>query len=159
QEFMVMPVGANSFAEALRMGAEIFHTLRAALKSAGHSTNVGDEGGFAPDLPSAEAALDFVMQAVGKAGYKAGTEVVLALDCASTEIFKDGVYAYEGEGKRRTPAQQVDYLAGLLAHYPIASIEDAMAEDDWEGWKALTDRIGGQCQLVGDDVFVTNVKR
>src|SRR5262245_22946562 len=134
QEFMVMPVGAANFAEALRMGAEIFHTLRAALKAAGHNTNVGDEGGFAPNLPSAEAALDFVMQAIGKAGYKAGPEVMLALDCASTEFFKDGVYAYEGEGKTRKPSGQVEYLAGLVASYPIASIEDAMAEDDWEGW-------------------------
>jgi enolase len=159
QEFMVMPVGAPSFAEGLRMGAEIFHTLRSALKSAGHNTNVGDEGGFAPNLPSAEAALDFVMQAIGKAGFKAGTEVVLALDCASTEFFKDGVYVYAGEGKKRKPAEQVEYLAGLVARYPIASIEDAMAEDDWDGWKALTERIGTKCQLVGDDLFVTNVKR
>jgi enolase len=159
QEFMVMPVGAASFAEGLRMGAEIFHTLRAALKAAGHSTNVGDEGGFAPNLPSAEAALDFVMQAIGKAGYKAGAEVVLALDCASTEFFKDGVYVYEGEGETRKPAEQAEYLAGLVANYPIASIEDGMAEDDWDGWKALTMRIGNQCQLVGDDLFVTNVVR
>jgi enolase len=159
QEFMVMPVGAASFAEGLRMGAEIFHTLRAALKAAGHNTNVGDEGGFAPNLPSAEAALDFVMQAIGKAGYKAGADIVLALDCAATEFFKDGVYVYEGEGKTRKSSEQVEYLAGLVARYPIVSIEDAMAEDDWEGWKALTERIGSKCQLVGDDLFVTNVTR
>jgi enolase len=159
QEFMVMPVGASSFAEALRMGVEIFHTLKAALKQAGHNTNVGDEGGFAPNLPSAEAALDFVMQAVSKAGFKAGTDVVLALDCASTEFFKNGVYDYEGEGKKRSIAQQVEYLAGLVSKYPIASIEDGMAEDDFEGWKLLTKTIGSKCQLVGDDLFVTNVKR
>jgi enolase len=159
QEFMVMPVGASSFAEGLRMGAEIFHTLKAALKAAGHNTNVGDEGGFAPNLPSAEAALDFVMQAVEKAGFKAGTDVLLALDCASTEFFKNGVYDYEGEGKKRSIAQQVEYLAGLVSKYPIASIEDGMAEDDFEGWKLLTKTIGSKCQLVGDDLFVTNVKR
>jgi enolase len=159
QEFMVMPVGAASFAEALRAGAEIFHTLKAALKAAGLNTNVGDEGGFAPNLPSAEAALDFVMTAIDKAGYKAGTDVVLALDCASTEFFKNGAYDYEGEGKKRSRDEQVGYLAALAARYPIASIEDAMAEDDWEGWKALTDRIGTTCQLVGDDLFVTNVTR
>ncbi|MGD9921203.1 MAG: phosphopyruvate hydratase [Pseudorhodoplanes sp.] len=159
QEFMVMPVGASSFAEALRMGAEIFHTLKAALKAAGHNTNVGDEGGFAPNLPSAEAALDFVMQAVEKAGFKPGDDVLLALDCAATEFFKDGVYDYEGEGKTRSIAQQVEYLAGLVSKYPIASIEDGMAEDDFEGWKLLTKTIGGKCQLVGDDLFVTNVRR
>jgi enolase len=159
QEFMVMPVGAANFAEALRAGAEIFHTLKAALKAAGLNTNVGDEGGFAPNLPSAEAALDFVMTAIDKAGYKAGADVVLALDCASTEFFKNGVYDYEGEGKKRSRDEQVGYLAALAARYPIASIEDAMAEDDWEGWKALTDRIGTTCQLVGDDLFVTNVTR
>jgi enolase len=159
QEFMVMPVGAASFAEALRTGAEIFHTLKAALKAAGHNTNVGDEGGFAPNLPSAEAALDFVMQAIGKAGFKAGTDVLLALDCASTEFFKDGAYRYGGEGKTRSVQQQVEYLSGLVAKYPIASIEDGMAEDDFEGWKLLTKAIGGKCQLVGDDLFVTNVAR
>jgi enolase len=142
-----------------RCAREIFHTLKAALKAAGHNTNVGDEGGFAPNLPSAEAALDFVMTAIGKAGYKAGSDVVLALDCASTEFFKNGVYAYEGEGKKRSRDEQVDYLAALAARYPIASIEDAMAEDDWDGWKALTDRIGAKCQLVGDDLFVTNTTR
>jgi enolase len=159
QEFMVMPVGASSFAEGLRMGAEIFHTLKAALKAAGHNTNVGDEGGFAPNLPSAEAALDFVMQAVEKAGFKPGTDVLLALDCAATEFFKNGVYDYEGEGKKRSVAQQVEYLAQLVSKYPIASIEDGMAEDDFEGWKLLTKTIGGKCQLVGDDLFVTNVTR
>jgi enolase len=159
QEFMVMPVGAPNFAEALRMGAEIFHTLKSALKSANHNTNVGDEGGFAPNLPSAEAALDFVMQAVTKAGYKPGDNVVIALDCASTEFFKDGKYVYEGEGKTRSPEQQADYLAQLVAKYPIASIEDGMAEDDFAGWKMLTDKIGKKCQLVGDDLFVTNVTR
>jgi enolase len=159
QEFMVMPVGAKSFAEGLRMGAEIFHTLKAGLKAAGHNTNVGDEGGFAPNLPSAEAALDFVMQAVGKAGYKAGEDILIALDCASTEFFKNGAYQYEGEGKTRSIEQQVDYLAKLVSSYPIASIEDGMAEDDFDGWKLLTKKIGGKCQLVGDDLFVTNVTR
>lgn len=159
QEFMVMPVGANSFAEALRMGAEIFHTLKSALKQAGHNTNVGDEGGFAPNLPSAEAALDFVMQAISKAGFKAGDDILLALDCASTEFFKDGAYHYGGEGKVRSIQQQVDYLAQLVSKYPIASIEDGMAEDDFEGWKLLTKTIGAKCQLVGDDLFVTNVTR
>jgi enolase len=159
QEFMIMPVGASSFAEALRTGSEIFHTLRGALKSAGHNTNVGDEGGFAPNLKSAEAALDFVMQAITKAGYKPGSDVMLALDCAATEFFKDGAYAYEGEGKTRSIAEQTDYLAQLVANYPIVSIEDAMSEDDWAGWKMLTDKIGGKCQLVGDDLFVTNVER
>jgi enolase len=159
QEFMVMPVGASSFAEGLRMGAEIFHTLKSALKAAGHNTNVGDEGGFAPNLPSAEAALDFVMQAVTKAGFKAGDDVLLALDCASTEFFKKGAYVYEGEGKTRSIAQQVEYLAALVAKYPIVSIEDGMAEDDFEGWTLLTKAIGAKCQLVGDDLFVTNVDR
>jgi enolase 1/2/3 len=159
QEFMIMPVGAASFAEGLRMGSEIFHTLRAALKSAGHNTNVGDEGGFAPNLPSADAALDFVMQAIAKAGYAVGKDVLLALDCAATEFFKDGTYVYDGEGKRRPRAEQARYLADLIARYPIVSIEDGMAEDDMEGWKMLTDLIGGKCQLVGDDVFVTNVTR
>jgi enolase len=159
QEFMIMPVGATSFAEALRMGAEVFHTLRSALKQAGHNTNVGDEGGFAPNLPSASAALDFVMQAIDKAGCAAGKDIVLALDCAATEFFKNGAYHYEGEGRSRSIAEQVDYLAGLVNHYPIVSIEDGMAEDDWDGWKLLTDKIGSRCQLVGDDLFVTNVTR
>jgi len=159
QEFMIMPVGASSFAEALRIGSEIFHTLRGALKEAGHNTNIGDEGGFAPNLPSADAALDFLISAVGKAGYACGTEVVLALDCAATEFFRDGAYRYEGEGKTRGREQQVEYLADLVSRYPIVSIEDAMAEDDMEGWRMLTQAIGSKCQIVGDDVFVTNIAR
>ncbi|HEY5167374.1 MAG TPA: phosphopyruvate hydratase [Pseudolabrys sp.] len=159
QEFMIMPAGAPTFAEALRAGAEIFHTLKAALKAAGHNTNVGDEGGFAPNLPSAEAALDFVTQAIAKAGYKPGGDVMIALDPAASEFFKNGAYVYEGEGKTRSPQQQVDYFAHLVASYPIVSIEDGMAEDDWHGWKLLTQKIGGKCQLVGDDLFVTNVTR
>jgi enolase len=159
QEFMVMPVGAPSFAEGLRMGAEVFHTLKAALKAKGHNTNVGDEGGFAPNLPSAPAALDFVMEAIAKAGFKPGQDIVLALDCASTEFFKKGSYVYEGEGKTRSPGEQSDYLADLVSKYPIVSIEDGMSEDDMAGWKLLTDKIGAKCQLVGDDLFVTNVTR
>jgi enolase len=159
QEFMIVPLGAASFAEALRAGSEIFHTLRAALKAAGHNTNVGDEGGFAPNLPSAEAALDFVLAAIEKAGYRAGSDVALALDPASSEFFKNGAYQYEGEGKTRSVEQQVDYLAALVQKYPIVSIEDGMAEDDFAGWKKLTEKIGGRCQLVGDDIFVTNVAR
>ncbi len=159
QEFMIMPAGAPSFAEALRAGSEIFHTLRAQLKSAGLNTNVGDEGGFAPNLKSAEQALDFVMQAIEKAGYKPGGDVMLALDPAASEFFKDGAYVYAGEGKTRSPQQQAEYLASLIKTYPIVSIEDGMAEDDWVGWKIVTDLIGDQCQLVGDDVFVTNVER
>jgi enolase len=159
QEFMVLPVGAPSFAEALRIGVEIFHTLKAALKAAGHNTNVGDEGGFAPNLPSAEAALDFVMQAIEKAGYKPGDNVLLGLDCAATEFFKDGAYRYEGEKKTRSKEAQVEYLSNLVERYPIASIEDGMAEDDFDGWKHLTRKIGDRCQLVGDDLFVTNVTR
>lgn len=159
QEFMVMPIGATSFAEGLRMGAEIFHTLKKKLHDAGHNTNVGDEGGFAPNIKSAEAALDFVMQAIETAGYKPGQDVALALDCAATEFFKDGAYVYEGERKTRDPKAQAKYLAKLVGNYPIVSIEDGMAEDDWEGWKALTDLVGAKCQLVGDDLFVTNVTR
>jgi enolase len=159
QEFMIMPVGATSFAEGLRMGSEIFHTLRAALKQAGHDTNVGDEGGFAPDLPSADAALEFVMTAIAKAGFASGKDVVLALDPAATEFFKDGAYHYAGEGKVRSKREQANYLADLASRYPIVSIEDGMAEDDMEGWKMLTDLLGGKCQLVGDDLFVTNVTR
>jgi enolase 1/2/3 len=159
QEFMIMPVGAKSFAEALRCGSEIFHTLRGELKKAGHNTNVGDEGGFAPNIPSADAALEFVMNAIGKAGYKAGGDVMLALDCASTEFFKDGKYVYEGENKTRSRSEQAKYLADLVARYPIVSIEDGMSEDDMDGWKELTDLIGKKCQLVGDDLFVTNVNR
>jgi len=159
QEFMIVPLGLPSFAEALRAGAEVFHTLKAALKAAGHNTNVGDEGGFAPNLSSAGEALDFVMKAIATAGYKPGTEIALALDPASTEFFKDGKYVYEGEGKTRTPAEQSRYLAELVGRYPIVSIEDGMAEDDIEGWKLVTEAIGAKCQLVGDDLFVTNVKR
>jgi enolase len=159
QEFMIMPVGAATFAEGLRAGAEIFQTLKGQLHSARLNTNVGDEGGFAPNLESAEAALDFVMQSIVKAGYKPGDDIMLALDCAATELFKDGVYVYEGEGKKRSRQEQVAYLADLAKRYPIVSIEDGMAEDDWEGWKSLTDRIGNKCQLVGDDLFVTNVAR
>jgi enolase 1/2/3 len=159
QEFMIMPVGAVSFAEGLRAGSEIFHTLRAALKEAGHNTNVGDEGGFAPNLPSADAALDFVVKAIEKAGFAAGKDVMLALDPAATEFFKDGAYHYGGEGKIRSKREQANYLADLVSRYPIVSIEDGMAEDDMDGWKMLTDLIGDKCQLVGDDLFVTNVTR
>lgn len=159
QEFMVMPVGAASFTEALRMGAEIFHTLKKGLKDAGHNTNVGDEGGFAPNLADADAALSFVMKSIEQAGYRPGEEILLALDCAATEFYKDGKYVYQGEGKTRDAAAQADYLADLCQRYPIQSIEDGMAEDDWNGWKILTERIGGRVQLVGDDLFVTNEKR
>jgi enolase len=159
QEFMIMPVGAPSFSEGLRMGVEVFQTLKAALKEAGHNTNVGDEGGFAPNLASADAALGFVMKAIEKAGYKPGEEIALALDCAATEFFKNGVYDYEGEGKKRSKDEQAKYLADLVSRYPIVSIEDGMSEDDFEGWKALTDLTGKKCQLVGDDLFVTNVNR
>jgi enolase len=159
QEIMVMPVGAATFAEGLRAGAEIFHTLKSELKKAGHNTNVGDEGGFAPNLPSADAALDFVMSAIAKAGYKAGGDVMLALDCAATEFFKNGSYVYEGEKKTRSRSEQAKYLADLVSRYPIVSVEDGMAEDDMDGWKELTNLIGGKVQLVGDDLFVTNVAR
>jgi len=159
QEFMIVPLGFPSFAEALRAGSEIFHTLRGALKDAGHNTNVGDEGGFAPNLPSAEAALDFVLAAIEKAGYRPGENVMLALDPAASEFFADGAYQYKGEGKTRSIDQQVDYLAALARRYPIVSIEDGMAEDDEAGWKKLTQKIGRTCQLVGDDNFVTNVAR
>ena len=159
QEFMIAPAGAKNFSDALRMGAEIFHTLRAALKQAGQDVNVGDEGGFAPDLPTADAALDFVMTAIHKAGFAPGKDVCLALDPAATEFFKDGGYRYAGEGKVRSKREQADYLADLVSRYPIVSIEDGMAEDDMEGWKTVTDLIGDRCQLVGDDVFVTNVAR
>jgi enolase len=159
QEFMIMPVGAASFAEGLRMGVEVFQTLKKALKDAGHNTNVGDEGGFAPDLPSAEAALGFVMKAIEASGYRAGEDVVIALDPASTEFFKNGAYVYEGEGKKRSVEEQAKYLAELVSRYPIVSIEDGMAEDDMVGWKMVTDLIGDRCQLVGDDLFVTNVAR
>src|SRR5260221_10514185 len=159
QEFMIMPVGAPSFSEGLRMGVEVFQTLKKALHDAGHNTNVGDEGGFAPNLKSAEEALGFVMKSIEAAGYKPGQDVVIALDPASTEFFKDGKYVYEGEGKTRSIEEQAKYLAELAARYPIVSIEDGMAEDDFDGWKRVTDLIGNKCQLVGDDLFVTNVKR
>ena len=159
QEFMIMPVGAPNLSEAVRWGSEVFHTLKGSLKKAGQNTNVGDEGGFAPNLPSAEAALDFCMEAIRQAGFKPGTDMVLALDCAVTDWFKDGIYHYEGEGKKRSIQEQAEYLAKLSKDYPIASIEDGMSEDDWEGWKLLTDLIGGTCQLVGDDLFVTNTER
>ncbi len=159
QEFMILPVGAPSLAEAVRWGAEVFQVLKAGLKKAGHNTNVGDEGGFAPNLPSAEAALDFCMDAMRQAGFEPGKDMYLGLDCAATEFFKNGAYHYEGEGKVRTIDEQVAYLAKLVDAYPIATIEDGMSEDDWAGWKELTNAIGAKCQLVGDDLFVTNVKR
>ena len=159
QEFMVMPVGAPDFAEALRCGAEIFHALKSALHQAGLSTSVGDEGGFAPAVSSAREGLDYIEKAVSAAGYRLGDDVLLALDCASSEFFKDGAYRMEGEGKTLSPVEMADFLADLAANYPIASIEDGMGEDDAEGWKALTDKIGSRVQLVGDDAFVTNVKR
>ncbi|TYC53857.1 phosphopyruvate hydratase [Rhodobacterales bacterium] len=159
QEFMIMPVGAESLSEAVRMGSEIFHTLKKALSSAGHNTNVGDEGGFAPNLESTDAAIGFVMKAIETAGYKPGEDVYLALDAASTEFFKDGKYALEGEGKSLAPEEMAKYLDDLVSRYPIISIEDGLAEDDWDGWKATTDLIGGKCQLVGDDLFVTNSER
>ncbi|MBK3803427.1 phosphopyruvate hydratase [Azospirillum brasilense] len=159
QEFMVMPVGAESAAEAIRMGSEIFQALKKKLKDAGHNTNVGDEGGFAPNLASTEDALGFVMKAIEAAGYTPGDDVMLAIDAASTEFFKNGKYELAGEGKSLAPEQMVSYWADLVGRYPIISIEDGMAEDDWEGWKALTDAIGNKVQLVGDDLFVTNPAR
>jgi enolase len=159
QEFMIMPVGAESFREALRMGAEVFHTLKKQLHDAGHNTNVGDEGGFAPNLKSADDALSFIMKAIEKAGYKPGEDVYLALDPASTEFFKNGKYELEGEGKSLSPDQMVKVYEDLTSRYPIVSIEDGMAEDDWEGWIALTKSIGSKVQLVGDDLFVTNTER
>ena len=159
QEFMVMPVGAPTFAEALRCGSEIFHALKSALHQQGWSTGVGDEGGFAPDIASTRQALDFILQAVGSAGYQAGEDVLIALDPAATEFFKDGSYVLTGEDETLTPEQMVDYFEALLADYPIASIEDGLAEDDMVGWKLATERLGGRVQLVGDDLFVTNSKR
>ncbi len=159
QEFMVMPVGAGTVADAARMGAEVFQALKKALHDAGHSTNVGDEGGFAPNLKSADEALSFIAKACEAAGHRVGEEVVFALDCASTEFFKDGRYAMEGEGKTLDAGGMVDYLAGLCAKWPIISIEDGCAEDDWAGWKLLTERLGATVQLVGDDLFVTNPER
>jgi enolase len=159
QEFMVMPVGADSLSEAVRCGAEIFHTLKKGLSEAGLSTAVGDEGGFAPDLGKTRDALDFIMKSVEQAGYRPGDDVVLALDCAASEYFRDGAYNMKGEGRSFGSDEMVDYLAELVRDYPIRSIEDGMAEDDWKGWKLLTDRLCGQIQLVGDDLFVTNPKR
>jgi enolase len=159
QEFMVMPVGASSIAEAVRWGSEIFHTLKKGLHQKGLATAVGDEGGFAPDLASSRAALDFIMASVEKAGFKAGEDVVLALDPAATEFFKNGKYEISGEGLSLSPLEMVDYYAALCADYPIKSIEDGMAEDDFEGWKAITEKLGHKVQLVGDDLFVTNPKR
>ena len=159
QEFMIMPVGAESLRDAVRVGAEIFHTLKSELKAAGHNTNVGDEGGFAPDIASTRDALDFIMGAVEKAGYNPGNDVMLALDAASTEFFADGKYNLKGENKVLTSSEMADYLAALVGDYPIISIEDGMAEDDWDGWVELTQKIGSKCQLVGDDLFVTNPVR
>src|SRR5438876_7441718 len=159
QEFMIMPVGATSCADAVRMGSEIFHTLRQGLKEAGHSINVGDEGGFAPNLKSAEEALSFIMKSIEGAGYKPGEDVALALDCAATEFYKGGKYQLEGEGKSLDSGGMAKYLANLVTRFPIVSIEDGMSEDDWQGWKALTEALGAKCQLVGDDLFVTNTER
>ena len=159
QEFMIMPVGAANIMEAVRCGSEIFHTLKKALHEKGLATGVGDEGGFAPNIASTNEALDFIMASVEKAGYKPGDDVMIALDCAATEFFKDGKYNISGEGKILSSHEMAEYLANLTRQYPILSIEDGMAEDDWEGWKALTDMIGDKVQLVGDDLFVTNPKR
>lgn len=159
QEFMIMPVGAESLSEAVRMGSEVFHTLKKALSAAGYNTNVGDEGGFAPNLASTDDAIGFVMKAIESAGYKPGEDMFLALDAASTEFFKDGKYVLEGEGKSLSPDEMARYLEDLVNRYPIISIEDGLAEDDWDGWKAATDLFGNKCQLVGDDLFVTNSVR
>ena len=159
QEFMIMPVSAGNIRDAIRMGAEVFHTLKKELSAAGLATGVGDEGGFAPNIASTREALDFILKSIEKAGYKAGEDIYLALDCAATEYFKGGKYELAGEGKSLTPDENVDYLAALCADYPIISIEDGCSEDDWEGWKALTDRLGESVQLVGDDLFVTNPER
>ena len=159
QEFMIMPVSAENIRDAVRMGSEVFHTLKKELSAAGLSTGIGDEGGFAPNLSSARDALDFILRAVEKAGYKPGSDIMLALDCAATEYFKGGKYEMKGEGKSLTSAENVDYLAALCADYPILSIEDGCSEDDWDGWKLLTERLGGSVQLVGDDLFVTNPVR
>ena len=159
QEFMIVPIGAETLRDAVRMGAEVFHTLKKGLSAAGHNTNVGDEGGFAPGLASAPDALDFIMASIEKAGYRPGDDMAIALDCAATEFFKDGTYALEGEGRTLEPEAMADYLTELAGRYPIFSIEDGMAEDDWDGWKALTEKVGNRCQLVGDDLFVTNSSR
>jgi enolase len=159
QEFMIMPVKADRFADALRMGSEIFHALRSQLKDAGHNTNVGDEGGFAPNLKSAEDALSYIVKSIEKAGYTPGDDVCLGLDCASTEYFKKGKYEMEGEGKSLSSEKNAKFLEDLVKKFPIISIEDGMAEDDWEGWQALTELMGKKVQLVGDDLFVTNTER
>lgn len=159
QEFMIMPIGADSIADSVRMGAEVFHTLKKQLKDAGHSTNVGDEGGFAPNLASADEAIGFILKAIEKAGYTPGEDIALALDCAATEYFKNGKYELAGEKKSLSPQANAEYLADLVNRFPIISIEDGMSEDDFEGWRALTELIGDKCQLVGDDLFVTNMKR
>ncbi len=159
QEFMILPIGAESFAHAVQIGSEVFHTLKKALQKDGHNTNVGDEGGFAPNLKSAEAALDYIMKSITAAGYEPGKDVALGLDCASSEYFKAGKYEMEGEGKSLTSAENAKFLADLVAKFPLITIEDGMAEDDWQGWKALTDLLGKKVQLVGDDLFVTNVAR
>ena len=159
QEFMIMPVGAENIREAIRMGSEVFHTLKKELQAAGHNTGIGDEGGFAPNLSSARDALDFILKSIEKAGYKPGEDIYLALDCAATEYFKGGKYEMKGEGKSLSVEQNVDFLAGLAKDYPIISIEDGCSEDDWAGWKLLTERLGDKIQLVGDDLFVTNPKR
>ena len=159
QEFMIMPVGAETLADAVRIGSEVFHALKGALAKAGHNTAVGDEGGFAPNLSSTREALDFIVKSAETAGYRPGEDIYLALDCAATEYFADGIYDMKGEGRKRSPAENADYLADLVDAYPIISIEDGMSEDDWEGWKLLTERLGGRCQLVGDDLFVTNTER
>ncbi|SOD93921.1 phosphopyruvate hydratase [Caenispirillum bisanense] len=159
QEFMIMPVSADSIADAVRMGSEVFHNLKKKLHAAGHNTNVGDEGGFAPNLKSADEALGFIMQAIEAAGYKPGDDMMLALDCASTEYFKGGKYVMEGEGKTFSAEENVRYLEDLCNRYPILSIEDGMSEDDWDGWKMLTETLGSRVQLVGDDLFVTNPER
>ena len=158
QEFMLVPIGAPTFREALRYGAEVFHTLKKIIDARGMPTTVGDEGGFAPDLPSNEAALQLLLEAIDKAGYTAGTDIALAIDCAASEYYKDGRYVLEGEGASYTSQQMVDALATLCSRYPIISIEDGMSEHDWDGWKLLTDRVGNDVQLVGDDLFVTNTK-
>ncbi len=159
QEFMIMPVSATSLRDGVRMGSEIFHTLKKELSAAGHNTGIGDEGGFAPNLSSTTDALDFIMKSIESAGYRPGEDIYLALDCAATEYFADGIYDMKGEGRKLSSQENAVYLADLVAKYPIISIEDGMSEDDWDGWKALTDLIGDKCQLVGDDLFVTNSSR
>ena len=159
QEFMIMPVGADNIREAVRMGSEVFHTLKKELQAAGHNTGIGDEGGFAPNLNSARDALDFILKSIEKAGYRPGEDIFLALDCAATEYFKGGKYEMKGEGKSLSVEENVEFLAGLAADYPIISIEDGCSEDDWAGWKLLTDKLGSKIQLVGDDLFVTNPRR